>query len=157
MLAPWSPLLSLLPDAELGVMGRSATGSAWSPAVDITETEGAFVLEAEVPGVDPENIDVTIEGNMLTLRAERRYESDQSEQGYRRIERSYGSFQRSFTLPETVDRKAIDATIENGVLRVTLPKSEASLPRRVQVRAGKLADKAKKLFTGSSESSRANA
>ena len=96
----------------------------WAPAVDIVEDEKNFVLTADLPDVDQKDIDVRVDEGALTLRAERKLETDESNDKYRRIERSYGKFVRRFSLPETIDVEGIDANYKNGVLRLTLPKTE---------------------------------
>jgi len=96
----------------------------WAPVVDIVEDEKNFVLTADLPDVDQKDIDVRVDESTLTLRAERKLETNESNDKYRRIERSYGKFVRRFSLPETIDVEGIDANYKNGVLRLTLPKTE---------------------------------
>ena len=105
----------------------------WTPGVDILESENDLVLKADVPGVDPKNIDISMENGTLTLKGERKFENNETHQGYHRIERSYGSFARSFALPDTVDVEKVKADFKNGVLTVTLPKKEVAKPRSVKV------------------------
>lgn len=105
----------------------------WAPSVDILETENELLLKADLPGVDMKDVDIQLENGTLTLRGERKFESEKKEGGYHRIERSYGSFARSFTLPETVDAEAVKADYKNGVLTVTLPKKELAKPRQIRV------------------------
>jgi HSP20 family protein len=105
----------------------------WSPAVDILENENDLVLKADVPGVEPKDIDIRMENGTLTVKGERKFENDGSQKGYHRIERSYGSFARSFALPDTVDPEKVKAEFKNGVLTVTLPKKEVAKPRAVKV------------------------
>lgn len=105
----------------------------WAPSVDILETENEMLLKADLPGVDMKDVDIQLENGTLTLRGERKFESEKKEGGYHRIERSYGSFARSFTLPETVDAEAVKADYKNGVLTVTLPKKELAKPRQIRV------------------------
>src|SRR4249920_2895819 len=102
---------------------------AWSPAVDIYEKEGNIVLKAELPGIDPKDFDVRVENNILTLRGERRIEQEVQKESYQRVERSYGAFTRSFTLPTVVDTEKIEAEFKDGVLRMTLPKKEEAKPK----------------------------
>lgn len=106
-------------------------------AVDIREDEEAFFVEAEVPGLTAEDVNVDIEKGVLTIRGERKFDREESDEtsGYRRIERSYGAFSRSFSLPETVDPEGIDADLKNGVLTVRLPKREAPGSRKIAVKA----------------------
>lgn len=108
---------------------------AWSPSVDIFENKDQIVLEAELPGMKQEEFDLSIENNVITLRGERRFEKTQETDNYHRVERSYGAFTRSFTLPQTVSGEGATAEYNNGVLRVTLPKREETKPRRIQVTA----------------------
>jgi len=105
----------------------------WTPGVDILESENDLVLKADVPGVDPKNIDISMENGTLTLKGERKFENSETHQGYHRIERSYGSFARSFALPDTVDVEKVKADFKNGVLTVTLPKKEVAKPRAVKI------------------------
>ena len=106
---------------------------AWSPSVDIYENKDQIVLEAELPGMKQEEFDLSIENNVITLRGERRFEKTDDSDNYHRVERSYGAFTRSFTLPQTVSGEGATAEYSNGVLRVTLPKREEAKPRRIEV------------------------
>lgn len=115
--------------------GSSVATSAWTPAVDIKEEENQFLITADVPGVDPKDIDVTMENGMLTIKGERKLESDVKENGYRRFERMHGTFYRRFSLPDYADADKIAANCKNGVLTVTVPKAEAVKPRRIEVKA----------------------
>jgi len=107
---------------------------AWAPAVDIFERGDDLVMRAEVPGVTKDDLDVGIEGNVLTLRGERERDKGISEENYHRIERTYGSFSRSFTLPNTVDASKIHATFKDGVLEMVLPKAEDAKPKKIEVK-----------------------
>jgi HSP20 family protein len=109
-----------------------ALGS-WSPAVDIFEHEGAIVLKAELPGVDPADVEVRVENNVLTLRGERKVDNEVKKESYHRVERAYGTFTRSFTLPTVVDTEKIKAEYKDGVLRVTLPKREEAKPKQISI------------------------
>jgi HSP20 family protein len=106
---------------------------AWTPAVDIYETDGALVLKAELPDIKREDIDVNIENNMLTLRGERRIDHEVKQEQFHRIERAYGAFVRQFSLPTTVDAARIGAEYKNGVLTVTLPLREEAKPRSIKI------------------------
>ena len=106
---------------------------AWAPSVDIYENKDQIVLEAELPGMKPEDFDLSIENNVLTLRGERKFEKTDEADNYHRVERSYGAFTRSFTLPQTVSAEGANAEYNNGVLRVTLPKREETKARRIQI------------------------
>lgn len=108
-------------------------GSDWMPPVDIKEEADRFVLHADVPGVRPEDIDITMENGVLTIRGERRHESTESKEGYKRLERQHGMFIRRFSLPDTVDADGITARGDNGVLEIVLPKTTPAKPRRITV------------------------
>ncbi len=105
----------------------------WAPAVDILETGNELVLKADLPEVKMENLDIRVEDGTLTLRGERKFEQVENEKGYHRIERSYGAFSRSFSLPDTVNPEGVKATFKDGVLTVTLPKKELAKPRQIKV------------------------
>ncbi len=118
------------------VREASTAPSAWAPAVDIREEADGFVIAADVPGVDPESIEVTTEKNVLTIKGERSFEQrDESEGRFRRVERLHGTFYRRFTLPETADAEKISANGKHGVLEVTIPKKAEVAPRRIEVAA----------------------
>jgi HSP20 family protein len=106
---------------------------AWNPNVDIYESKDQIVIEAELPGMNREDFDLSFENNIITLRGERRFEKKDESDNYHRVERSYGSFTRSFTLPPTVTGEGITAEYRNGVLRVTLQKREEVKARRIEV------------------------
>jgi HSP20 family protein len=108
---------------------------AWSPSVDIFENKNEIVLEAELPGMSAEDVSVSIENNVLTLHGERRFEKKDEGDNFHRVERSYGSFTRSFTLPPTVSSENANAEFNNGVLRLTLAKREEAKPRRIEIKA----------------------
>lgn len=105
----------------------------WVPAVDIKEEDKQFVLHADLPGVDPKDIEITMEKGLLTIRGRRQSEAREEKNGYRRVERVSGEFYRRFTLPDTADSQAIKARSANGVLEVTIPKQATVLPRRIDV------------------------
>jgi HSP20 family protein len=105
----------------------------WAPAVDVLENENEVILKADLPGVDPKAIDVKIENGTLTLKGERKFEQEKTEKGYHRLERSYGSFVRYFSLPDTVSADQVKADYRDGVLTVTLPKKELAKPRQIKV------------------------
>lgn len=121
---------------------------AWSPSVDIFENKDTIVLEAELPGLTPEDVNISIENNILTLHGERRFEKKDEQDNFHRVERSYGSFSRSFTLPPTVSSENVGAVFENGILRLTLAKREEAKPRRIEIKPGD-SGKAKQVNTGS--------
>jgi HSP20 family protein len=105
----------------------------WSPAVDIFETQDELVLRADLPGTQPREVAIQIENGTLTLKGERKFENAENSKGYHRIERGYGTFARSFTLPDTVDAEKVKAEFSAGVLTITLPKKEVAKPRAIQV------------------------
>jgi HSP20 family protein len=107
---------------------------AWSPSVDIYENKEQIVLEAELPGMNREDFELSVENNVITLRGERQFEKKDETDNYHRVERSYGSFTRSFTLPNTVSAEGANAEYRNGVLRVTLPKREETKARRIEIK-----------------------
>jgi len=107
--------------------------TSWAPAVDIYETPNELVVKADMPDVNEKDIDVRVENNLLTIRGERKFEKSVSEENFLRVERTYGSFSRSFSLPNTANAETIAAEYKNGVLTVTLPKREESKPRQVKV------------------------
>jgi len=125
--------LRLFEDAVSRVFNEPRANRPWSPAVDIYETENELVLKADVPEVDPKAIDVRVENQTLTISGERKFEQEESGKGYHRIEHSYGSFVRSFAVPNSFDTDKISADFKNGVLTVSLPKKEAAKPRQVKI------------------------
>jgi HSP20 family protein len=126
--------LRLFEDAFSRMLSEPRTGRPWSPAVDVYETESELVLKADLPDVDPKEINVRVENNTLTLEGERKFEHEEHN-GYHRIERSYGRFVRSFAVPNTFDTEKVGAEYKNGVLTVKLPKKESAKPRLVKVEA----------------------
>ena len=113
--------------------GNVATAN-WAPAVDIKEDDKAFTLLADIPGVDPDDIDVTMEKGVLTIKGERKSETSTEEANYKRVERQYGVFYRRFTLPDSANAEGIEATSEHGVLKITIPKQEVAQSRRISVK-----------------------
>ena len=109
----------------------------WTPPVDIMETENELILKADVPEIELKDIDIQMENGTLTLKGERKFEQENDGKGYHRIERSYGAFARSFSLPDTVDPEKVRADYKNGVLTVTLPKKEVAKPRSIKVEVSK--------------------
>jgi HSP20 family protein len=121
------------------VLERGADESnltSWAPAVDIFETEHELVVKADLPDVDPKDLDIRVENNILTIRGERKFEKKVSEDKYLRVERAYGSFSRSFSLANTVNAEAIKADYQNGVLTLTVPKREEAKPKQIKVNVG---------------------
>jgi HSP20 family protein len=109
------------------------TAGAWNPSVDIFEDKDRLILEAELPGMKREDFEISVENNVLTLRGERKFEKKAEGDNYHRVERSYGSFTRSFTLPQTVTADGATADFDNGVLRVSLPKREETKARKIEI------------------------
>ena len=107
---------------------------AWAPSVDIYENKDQIVLEAELPGMKQEDFDLSIENNVITLRGERRFEKSDESDNYHRVERSYGKFERSFTLPDKADGTKVNAEFKDGVLQVHLPKTEKPATKAVEVK-----------------------
>jgi HSP20 family protein len=115
---------------------ESLTTSSFAPAVDVYEDEHNIALKIEVPGIDEKDIDVRIENNSLTVHGERKIEKEEKEENYRRIERQYGSFTRTFTLPSTVDTEKVSAHYDKGVLKITLAKKAEAKPKQIKVNVG---------------------
>ena len=112
------------------------TVADWTPSVDISETEQAYLIKAELPEVKKEDVKVTVEDGVLTLSGERRQEKEEKSKKYHRVERSYGSFLRSFALPESVDETGVKAEYKDGVLNLHLPKAEKAKPKAIEVKVG---------------------
>ena len=119
----------------LGDEDSSIVTSHWVPAVDVKEEANQFVITADIPGVDPKDIEVTAENNMLTIKGERESESTEEKEGYKRMERSRGTFYRRFSLPDTADVDKIKADSRNGVLQLTIPKRETMRGRKIEVKS----------------------
>ena len=122
--------LSLFTDEGTNIMT-----SAWSPSVDIKEEDDKYVFIADIPGVDPKNIEVTAEHGTLTIKGEREEEKKEEKKDYKRVERSWGSFYRRFSLPDNVNTDMIEAKSKNGVLELTIPKTEKAKPQKITVKA----------------------
>ncbi len=134
-MAQMSPMLAhaLGLHAQQQGSGR-ATTTAWAPALDISERKDAYLVTVELPGVELDDLQVTLEDGLLTVQGERHFAHDSSEQQFHRVERHYGAFRRSITLPAHVLADGIEAAVDNGVLQVVVPKVEEAKPRRIQVR-----------------------
>ena len=135
---PWGLLDQMRREMERAVENRNAEGSSvatsdWVPAVDVKEEEGNFVIIADIPGVDPKDIEVHMENGVLTIKGEKESEKKDERDGYKRIERSFGSFYRRFSLPDTADAEKITAKSNHGVLEVRIPKHEKVQPRKIAV------------------------
>lgn len=133
----------LFEDTFTGREDRDLVQGTWTPAVDIFENEGDLVLTAEVPGVKEDDLEIKVEDNTLSISGVRKFEKETKEENYHRIERSYGSFYRSFTLPNFIDHEHIKAEHENGLLRITMPKRPELKARKVRVLKPAQADKEK--------------
>jgi HSP20 family protein len=114
---------------------RPATAGAWIPAMDVLETEDRFVVKLELAGIDPEDVEVAVNGSTLSVSGNREFSTETNEENYHRLERRYGSFSRSITLPQTVDTEKVEASFDKGVLTVEVPKVERAKPKKIQVRA----------------------
>ncbi|NIS61516.1 MAG: Hsp20 family protein [Proteobacteria bacterium] len=108
----------------------------WTPSLDVSETKDNFVVKAEVPGIDAKDIDISLTGDVLTIKGEKRQEREEKEEDYHLVERSYGSFSRSVRLPAEVESSKIKASYKNGILNITLPKSEKVKAKEVKIKVG---------------------
>ena len=135
-MAQMSPMLAHA--LGLHTQQGSATATAWAPALDISERKDAYLVTVELPGLKPEDLDITMEDGLLTIQGERQFTSESSEQQYHRVERRYGAFRRSITLPAHVTAEGIQASFEDGVLQILVPKAEEAKPKRIQVRPGRM-------------------
>ena len=137
-LSPWGPFRDLEGHFNrlFGELNRDYDlfDRGWSPAVDLKEEEQGYTLEADLPGLKKEDIDLTVVDNVITIKGERKQETETKEKGYHRVERRYGTFERSFEIPGGFEAAKIEAKFDNGVLRVTLPKREESKPKQVEVK-----------------------
>jgi HSP20 family protein len=142
----WDPFRDLvsIQDELNRLFGRTFSGSemtrpgisgSWMPAIDVYETTDKIVVSAELPGLDPKEVEVSVEDSTLTIGGQRNFEQEADEQNYHRVERRYGSFTRSIRLPQTADAEKIQARFDKGVLTVEVPKREEARPKRVEVKA----------------------
>jgi HSP20 family protein len=138
---PWNLLNTLqrelYPEVNrLNEDDASVATASWAPSVDISEDDKAFTLHADIPGVDPKDIEISMEKGVLTIRGERKSENveEDKEKSYRRVERMTGSFYRRFTLPDSADADRIEAKSEHGVVTITIPKQEVAVSRRIEVK-----------------------
>ena len=138
--APFQDLLTIqdrinsLFEDTLGMKDDQALATTtWRPLVDIFEDDQAIVIKAELPEMEEKDIQIDLDNNLLTIKGERKLEKEEKKESYHRVERFYGTFQRTFELPATVDREEISASYDKGVLKVTLPKKEESKPKKVQI------------------------
>ncbi|MCP1673159.1 HSP20 family protein [Natronocella acetinitrilica] len=140
---PWSLLNQLSSEMNTlfdhrqspGTDASSMATSDWVPAVDIREENDRYLIHADIPGVDPEKIEISMENGVLSIRGERHHDSDETREGYRRVERIRGSFYRRFSLPDTADAERVSASSRNGVLEIVIPKQEKVQPRRITVQS----------------------
>jgi HSP20 family protein len=116
--------------------GQESNLTAWAPAVDIYENEHELVVKADLPDIDPKDLDIRVENNILTIRGERKFEKKVNEDNYLRVERAYGAFSRSFALANTVNPDGIKADYQNGVLTLVIPKREEAKPKQIKVSVG---------------------
>jgi len=136
---PFEALMRLPDDMLRSLNPRAASprehvsSRVWSPPVDVYEDQDVIVIQAELPGMKQEDIDIEMTGETLTIRGERKFEDEQRRDRYVRIERQYGTFQRSFTIGIPIEENKVKATYRNGILEVTLPKAEVTKPKKVQV------------------------
>jgi HSP20 family protein len=120
----------------VGRAGEESNLTPWAPTVDIYETEHELVVKADLPEVNPQDLDIRVENNILTIRGERKFENKVNEENYLRVERAYGSFSRSFSLANSVKSDAIRADYQNGVLTLSIPKREEAKPKQIKVNVG---------------------
>ena len=106
----------------------------WHPSLDVSETKDKLVVSAEIPGMDVKDINISVTGDVLTIRGEKKQEKEEKDENYHLVERSYGAFSRSVTLPVGVDTEKVDATYKKGILKITLPKKEGAKPKEINVK-----------------------
>ena len=132
-LANWQEQVNRMFESAFPGRPEASALTTWTPSVDIYETENELVLKADLPDLNEKDLDVRVENNMLTIRGERKFEQKVKEDNYLRIERTYGSFSRSFSLPTTISSEGIKAEYNNGVLKVEMPKRADSKPKQVKI------------------------
>jgi HSP20 family protein len=133
---PFHTDLDLFQDS-LSRLFSEPTSRPWSPAVDMYENENELVFKADIPDIDPKEVEIQLENGTLTLKGERKFEQEKSGNGFHRIERGYGAFMRAFSLPDTVDAEQVKADYKSGVLTVMVPKKEVAKPKTIHVEIGK--------------------
>ncbi|HEY1329991.1 MAG TPA: Hsp20/alpha crystallin family protein [Actinomycetota bacterium] len=143
-LARWDPFRDLMSiQSELNrLFGRTysgeepgSTAGAWMPAIDIYETKDRYVVTAELPGIEPEQVEVSVEDSTLTIRGERRFATEVAEENFHRVERRHGAFARTLALPATADTDRIEAAFDKGVLTIQVPKAEEAKPKKIEIKA----------------------
>jgi len=144
-LIPWRPLREIIPingemedlfDRFFGnITSMEPAKKGWVPTVDIAETNDAIVVNAEIPGIEPENIGISLSGDILTIEGEKKQKNEEKEEKYYRMERNYGNFSRSVRIPVEIQSEKINAKYKNGTLKITLPKKEEAKPREIKVEA----------------------
>jgi HSP20 family protein len=138
--SPTAPVFGLRREIDRlfeDTFGRGEGGTGWTPAVDIRENQNQLQLDVELPGLDPEEVEITAENGVLTIRGEKQIERKEGDDSrYHVVERSYGSFLRSFQLPQGLDESRIEATFNNGILSVHIPKSALPQPKKIQIKSG---------------------
>jgi HSP20 family protein len=134
-MAQMSPMLA----HALGLYAQqgSSRATAWAPALDISERKDAYLVTDELPGIEADDLEITMEDGLLTIQGERAFAQESSEQQFHRVERRYGAFRRSITLPAQVQAEQIEASFDNGVLQIVVPKAEEATPKRIQIRPGR--------------------
>ena len=132
-ISPLERLYALQREVDRAFETPANGASAWVPPMDVVETADEVLCHIEVPGLKPEDIEIQVEDNRLIVSGEKKFEQSQDEGGYRLVERRYGRFERSFTLPRTIDANNVRAHHEHGVLTIVLPRAEAAKPRRIQI------------------------
>jgi len=145
-MAQMSPMLAHALGLHTQQGNERAMTTAWAPALDISERKDAYLVTVELPGLKPEDLDITMEDGLLTIQGERQFAHDSSEQQFHRVERRYGAFRRSITLPAHLMAEEIEASFEDGVLQILVPKAEEAKAKRIQVRPGRT-----EISSGSSE------
>jgi HSP20 family protein len=147
-IARWEPFRDLVTtqdrfnrifnDALSQSFGKEETASrAWMPPVDIYETDDSLVLKAELPGINPEDVEIRVEDNTLYLKGERKFQKNVKEENLHRVERSYGMFSRSFVLPNSIDSDKVQAAYKDGILTLTMPKREEAKPKTIKINVSK--------------------
>ena len=138
----WEPLrlmrdlMGFDPFAEMFPTVNRSEAMTFAPRFEVKETKDAYLFKADLPGIEEKDIDVRVENNTLTVQGERKIEKEEKEENYRRVERQYGSFTRTFTLPQTVDSEKVSANYDKGVLKISLPKKAEAKPKQIKVNIG---------------------